>query len=121
MNHVRHVRYWLALTLLLVVSGTAWAEVCSGSKVKKADLVVFDQGVELTPAEQSTALQTHLAHGVPPCPKLLAQREFIVCYDLAHRVPQWAAYKLTSADLGPSIRLDAFRTDPRPTDRPALF
>ena len=116
MTHVRQVRYWLTLTLLLVASGSAWAEVCSGSKVKKADLVVFDQAVELTQPERTTALQTHLPFGIPPCPKLLVQREFVVCYDLTHRVPQWAAYTLTSADLGPSIRFDAFRTDPRLTD-----
>src|SRR5713226_2218298 len=105
MTHVGQIRYWVALALVLVVTSSAWAEVCKGSKVKKADLAVYDQGVELTQTERNTAIQTHLPYGTPPCPKLLAQREYLVCYDLTHRVPQWAAYKLSSADLGPRTRL----------------
>ncbi len=69
--------------------------------------------MDLTQAERDTALQAHLPFGMPPCPRLLVHREYIVCYDVAHRVPQWAAYTLTSADLGARERLDAFRTDPR--------
>src|SRR2546425_13318907 len=103
-------RHLLVLSLLLLFTGSAWAEVCKGSKVKKADLTIYDQGVVLTQAERDTAIQTHLPYGTSSCPRLLPHREYVVCYDLDHRVPRWAAYKLTSADLGPAQRLDAFRT-----------
>ena len=105
----------LVLGLLVAFASPAWAEVCNGSKVKKADLTVYDQAVVLSQAESDQAIQTHLPYGTPQCPKLLPHREYIVCYDLDHRVPRWAAYTLTSADLGPARRLDAFRTDPRLT------
>src|SRR6266702_242572 len=111
------MRYWLALALMIFLcTGSAWAEICKGSKVKKADLLVFDQGVELTQPERDQAIQTHLPYGTPPCPKFRVHREYIVCYDVTRRVPQWAAYTLTTADLGPRARLDAFRTDPRVMD-----
>jgi len=105
----------LVLSLLFVFTSPAWAEVCKSSKVKKADLTVYDQAVILSQAENDQAIQTHLPYGTPQCPRLLPHREYIVCYDLDHRVPRWAAYTLTSADLGPAQRLDAFRTDPRLT------
>jgi len=105
----------LVLGLLVAFASPAWAEVCNGSKVKKADLTVYDQAVVLSQAESDQAIQTHLPYGTPQCPRLLPHREYIVCYDLDHRVPRWAAYTLTSADLGPARRLDAFRTDPRLT------
>src|SRR5437879_6906990 len=105
----------LVLGLLVVFASPAWAEVCKGSKVKKADLTVYDQAVILSQAENDQAIQTHLPYGTPQCPRLLPHREYIVCYDLDHLVPRWAAYTCTSADLGPAQRLDSFTTDPRLT------
>ena len=32
--------------------------------------------------------------------RLLSHREYVVCRDLDHGVPRWAAYTLTCAELG---------------------
>lgn len=50
----------VAVLLLLLVAGLAYAEVCKGSKVPKAELAQYDAQVELPAAEQETAIQTHL-------------------------------------------------------------
>jgi len=104
------------LLLLLAFLTAASAEVCKGSKVPKADLALYDAQVTLSATDRETTLQTHLPYGPPNCPKLLPQREYVLCYDPIHRVALWAAYKLTADDVVTAQRLDAFRTDPRLTD-----
>ena len=109
------VRSLIALAVLLIFTGSAWAEICKGSKVKVADLAQFDQEVFLSQAEVDTAIQTHLLFGQPACPRLLPHREYIVCYDPDQRITLWAGYLLTAQDVVDATRLDAFRTDPRLT------
>jgi hypothetical protein len=74
----------LLIGLLLLCGNSAWAEVCKGSRVPKADLAQYDAKTILSPADQDTALQTHLPYGPPNCPKLLPQREYVLCYDPIH-------------------------------------
>jgi len=105
-----------ALVFLLSLLTSASAEICKGSKVPRATLADYDAQVSLSATDQETALQTHSPFGQPACPKLLPQREYILCYDPVNRVALWAAYKLTADDVMPAQRLDAFRTDPRLTD-----
>jgi len=108
---------WLLFLLCgIVFSASAWAEVCKGSKVPKADHAQYDAQAVLSPADQDAALQAHLPYGQPTCPKLLPQQEYILCFDPVNRVALWAAYKLTANDVMAAQRLDAFRTDPRLTD-----
>ena len=107
-----HRGAWVGLVLLLG-SGTAPAEVCPGSKVKKAQLTQYDSHLVLSQSEINAAIAKHLPWGAPPCPKLLALKEYVVCYDTAQRVPVWAAYELTAAEVITKERRDAFRTDPR--------
>ena len=102
-----------ALVFLLSLLTAASAEVCKGSKVPRALLADYDAQASLSATDQETALQTHLPYGQPACPKLLPQREYILCYDPVTRVALWAAYKLIADDVMPAQRLDAFRTDPR--------
>jgi endonuclease G len=104
------------LLAVLAWCGTAQPEVCSGSKVKVAELKKFDQHLVLTQNEINAAIATHLPWGAPECAKLLVLREFVVCYDAQRRIPLWAAYQLTSAEIIQKERRDAFRTDPRLTD-----
>jgi DNA/RNA endonuclease G (NUC1) len=113
MFRLRGTRPLVALLLVLPLSGAAWAEVCKGSKVPKAELAQYDAQVDLTAPEREAALQTHLPWGQPACPKLLPGKEYILCYDPGNRVALWAAYNLRAEDVVSAQRLDAFRTDPR--------
>lgn len=103
----------VAIGLLLLFTGAAWAEVCKGSKVPKAEREQYDAQATLSPAEEQQAIQTHLPWGQPACPKLLPNREYIVCYTPTARVALWAAYQLRAEDVVSAPRRDAFRTDPR--------
>src|SRR2546427_6627560 len=66
----------LVLALLVAFTSSARAEVCKGSKVKKADLAVYDHGVDLTPTERDAAIPdaSTLRHPklpeVPPAPRV---------------------------------------------------
>ncbi len=106
-------RHLVTPVLLLFLAGSAWAEVCKGSKVPKAEREQYDAQATLSVAEAQQAIQTHLPWGQPTCPKLLPNREYIVCYTPTHRVALWAAYQLRAEDVVSATRRDAFRTDPR--------
>lgn len=76
MSNQRAIRWrCLPLLMLLLLTGYAWAEVCKGSKVPKADLAHYDAQAILSPADRDAALQTHLPYGQPACHRLLSQRE----------------------------------------------
>jgi len=106
----------ILITLLLFGCSSVAAEICKGAKIRKAQLNTYDQHLPLSQAEINAAISKHLPWGAPTCPKLLALREFVICYDVDHRIPLWAAYVLTAGDVVTAPRLDAFRTDPRLTD-----
>ena len=105
----------IAVSVLLLAS-SAWAEICRGSKVRKAILDEDNKAVILTEHQITKAKTDHAPWGVAECPKLLVHREYLVCFDLERRVPLWVSYTLKRADLGPAKRLDAFRSDPRLTE-----
>jgi hypothetical protein len=44
-------RALLVVFLLAVLAGNAWAEICKGSKVPKAEVVKYDKAVALSPDE----------------------------------------------------------------------
>ena len=113
MDAKKRLRYSVAVLLLLLFAGSAWAEVCKGSKVPKAERERYDAQATLSPAEEEQALKTHLPWGQPACPKLLPNREYIVCYTPTARLALWAAYQLRAEDVISAQRRDAFRTDPR--------
>jgi DNA/RNA endonuclease G (NUC1) len=109
------IRPVLALTFLIILSANSLAEICPGSRIKKAKLDEYDQLSFLTSAEESQAQKQHAPWGIPTCPRLLPQREYIVCYDTERRVALWVSYTLKRSDIVPRVRLDAFRSDPRLT------
>lgn len=116
MRMLRPARQVLALALLLVFATTVAAEVCPNSQVPKAGRDAADQLLVLSDTEQAEAIQTHLPFSTPQCPRLLPQREYILCYDPANRVGLWAGYRLRAEDVITAQRRNAFRTDPRLTD-----
>lgn len=103
----------LPILLLILMTSSAWAEICKSSRIPRAELTQHDAQVELSPAEVDAALQIHLPWGQPACPRLLPQQEYILCYDPVNRVTLWAAYKLKAEEVMSAERRDAFRTDPR--------
>jgi len=109
----RRTRYFFIVVLLFGLTGSAWAEVCKGSKVPRATLAEYDGKVTLSATEREAAIQTHLPWGAPACPTLLPHQAYIVCYSPEARVALWAAYGLRAEDLVSAERKDAFRTDPR--------
>ena len=75
----------LLLLALLLLAAPAFAEVCKGSRVPRAELAHYDGEATLAPQEIETALNTHLPYGQPACPKLLPGREYVLCYTLDQR------------------------------------
>jgi DNA/RNA endonuclease G (NUC1) len=112
----RSARQLIAFVLLLFFAASAAAEVCPNPQVPKAQRDAADQLLFLSDAEQAEAIQTHLPFGTPPCPRLLPQREYVLCYDPVNRVGLWAGYRLRAEDVITAPRRNAFRTDPRLTD-----
>lgn len=112
----RLTRQIIVLGLFLIFAARAAAEVCPNPQVPKAQRDAADQLLFLSETEQAEAIQTHLPFGTPQCPRLLPQREYILCYDFAKRVGLWAGYRLRAGDVITAQRRNAFRTDPRLTD-----
>ncbi len=71
----------------------------------------------LSDTEQADAIQTHLPFGTPACPKLLPEREYILCYDPVNRIGPWAGYRLRAEDVILAKRRNAFRTHRPAADR----
>ena len=114
--HPRNVLIKATTVSALVV--LAWsvrlgAEICPGSKVHKADLARYDQHPTLSAALTKAAVKRHAPWGMAECALLLPLREYLVCYDTAHRIPRLVEYALNAADVITEPRSDAFRTDPR--------
>ena len=112
-NRRKRTAALLPILLLILMTSSASAEICKGRRIPRAELAQHDAQVELSPAELDAALQAHLPWGQPACPRLLPQREYILCYDPVNRVTLWAAYKLKAEEVMSAERRDAFRTDPR--------
>ena len=54
----------------------------------------------------------HLPCGQPACPRLLPQREYILCHTPVNRAVLWVAYRLRAEDVLSAQRIDTFRTEP---------
>src|SRR2546428_2169464 len=118
MTTVSPSRYLLAVVLLLITAGSAWAEVCPFNEIPRATLAQYDQLVVLSQAEKQQARTEHAPWGAARlCNRLLEHREYLVCYNTETRVARWVSYKLTAADVKDLPRRNAFRTDPRLTDQ----
>jgi len=80
--------HFLTFGLLLISAGFAWAEVCPSSQVPKAERDQYDALVPISPAQEATALQTHLPFGAPPCP---AEPGWMPAIRGGPRSARWAA------------------------------
>jgi hypothetical protein len=68
LGRLKVFRRLVTLALLVCFASSAWAEVCKGSKVPKADLTQYDAQAILTTDDQNATLQTHLKYGSPRAP-----------------------------------------------------
>ena len=117
------MRWWLArsrpllaLALLIVLGGTAWAEYCKSQgspRVPKSEIGPYDAASFLTTSEIIDSEARHLPWGRPDCPRILFHPQYVLCYDVDRKVALWASYRLEAADVVEAQRVNAFRTDPR--------
>src|SRR3954465_10052123 len=78
-------------------------------------VAVSSTGTSAPPIPAKLANNIHVRWGYPggSC-ELLVQPEFIICEDVAHRIPQWVGYHLARADLhGSAKRKNNFHADSR--------
>ena len=116
MTSVRHARYWVALTLILVFSGSAWAEYCAtqgNPRIPKSETWRYDWRVLLSVEEIVASEAKHLPWGRPDCLRYLFHKEYVLCYDVDRKVAHWASYRLERNDVKEGERWNAFRSDPR--------
>ena len=106
----------LAAILLLVFTGSAWAEYCKtqGSPaLPKSQVHNFDWRALLSVEDITASQARHLPWGTPTCSRLLFHKEYVLCYDLDRKVAAWTSYRLERKDMKEAQRLNAFRSDPR--------
>lgn len=112
----------LCCTLLAgfaLLGNVANARNCTPDEKAEADKKLW-----LNKRDATAAIDRHLPWGLPePAAddgnlKILAQRDYVIGYDLELRVPLWTAHRLNAKGLGKNERVDCFRRDPR-IDAPA--
>ena len=132
------VSKFLCLALCLLLSSfflCSAAEQCPDCDVTETREAQYDRLLNLTPAQQKTALSRHLVYGLPAplvsgstgvspvvsgvapdtSEHLLLQKDYLTWYDDDLRTPLWVAYRLTKANIiKQRERLECFRADAGP-------
>ena len=106
--------------ILIVAAGV----VCSCNDAFASDLAEFsapDCTIEwqLSVSERAAALGIHLVGGKPSAGSILVRRAYVFEYDVARRLPRWAAWRATGEFRSPPKRADAwdnFHPDPQVPD-----
>jgi DNA/RNA endonuclease G (NUC1) len=122
MRRRHHWKAVVAVTVVLVFAGSAWAEYCSTQgtpRIPKGEVWRFDWRAFLSVDEIIASEAKHLPWGTPAdCSHLLFHKEYVLCYDFDRKGPSWASYRLERRDVKEGERWNAFRSDPRlPEDR----
>lgn len=116
------IRQSLFATLIACLVLAAWpavARTCTADEKAEADKKLW-----LNKRDTTAAINRHLPWGLPESAisndsiQVLAQRDYVIGYDLELRVPLWTAHRLNAKGLGKNERVDCFRRDPR-IDAPA--
>ena len=86
--------------ILFVAASTvpASAEACKGSDAPTPELRHYDATATRPLPDTDAVINTHLPWGQPACPKLLPNREYVLCYTAAQRVPLCAAHETRRED-----------------------
>ncbi len=107
------------LVYLVLGSNPVLARTCTPDEKAEADKKLW-----LNKRDTTAAINRHLPWGLPESIasndtiQVLAQRDYVIGYDLELRVPLWTAHRLNAKGLGKNERVDCFRRDPR-IDAPA--
>jgi len=118
---LRLASFLLATFWLAAPAAAQSSEAGCRCKVSTEEIEATNRWLWLNERDREAALAEHLpwgAHlgsaGEGTAERLLVQRHFVLRHDGDLRLPLWASYKLTAADLqsGPE-RLECFRRDPR--------
>ena len=108
-----------AALVLTACPAVAASRNCTAEEKAEADKKLW-----LNKRDTTAAIKRHLPWGMPePAAsdgsiQVLAQRDYVIGYDLDLRVPLWTAHRLNAKGLGKSDRVNCFRRDPR-IDAPA--
>lgn len=102
------------LACMALVACPAVARTCTADEKAEADKKLW-----LNKRDTTAAINRHLPWGLPESTtandsiQVLAQRDYVIGYDLELRVPLWTAHRLNAKGLGKNERVDCFRRDPR--------
>lgn len=102
------------LASLVLAAYPAAARNCTPDEKAEADKKLW-----LNKRDTTAAIDRHLPWGLPESNasdgsiQVLAQRDYVIGYDLELRVPLWTAHRLNAKGLGKSERVNCFRRDPR--------
>jgi endonuclease G len=105
-----------ARLVALVVAGAGCAAGTGGATGPDAGPADAAAAAAERPDVDPIAASMHLALGLPTDGDasddvLLDHRYFVVSYNPRRRVPNWVAWRLEAADLGPAVRKDDFHPD----------
>lgn len=115
----RRALYSSLIACLVLTAWPAVARTCTAEEKAEADKKLW-----LNKRDTAAAINRHLPWGLPGSTtsndtiQVLAQRDYVIGYDLELRVPLWTAHRLNAKGLGKNERVDCFRRDPR-IDAPA--
>ena len=117
----------ILLVSCLILPISAIAEVCSNCQVTVRKRNAGNLLLQLSSAERSKAVATHLPFGILETPGatnevLLHNEHYIINYDKDLKVPIWTAHRLRDSDVVAADRRNCFRTDirlPDPADSPS--
>lgn len=116
---IRRSLFGALLASLVLVVFPADARNCTADEKAEADKKLW-----LNKRDTAAAIKRHLPWGMPESTassgssQVLAQRDYVIGYDLELKVPLWTAHRLNAKGLGKSDRVNCFRRDPR-IDAPA--
>lgn len=111
-------RAFLTALLLALSAATGWSP-AAAANCTPAERTAANAQLQLSAAERSASVATHLPWGVPTPTgpttheSQLVQHDYVLGYDADLRVPLWAAERVDAARLGRVDREDCFRADPR--------
>ncbi|MCW5596606.1 MAG: DNA/RNA non-specific endonuclease [Rhodocyclaceae bacterium] len=107
--------FFVALIACLVLAASpAVSRTCTADEKAEADKKLW-----LNKRDTKAVINRHLPWGLPESTtsndsiQVLAQRDYVIGYDLELRVPLWTAHRLSAKGLGKNERVDCFRRDPR--------
>lgn len=115
----RNISRCLWGVLFAALALIAYPAVAANRNCTAEEKVEADKKLWLNKRDTTAAIDRHLPWGLPESNasdgsiQVLAQRDYVIGYDLELKVPLWTAHRLNAKGLGKSERVNCFRRDPR--------